>query len=197
MIIHQDDQVFEKKLVLLGSSTVGKTSILNRYMRDTYSEQTVATVGTSIKSKTITIDNFKVKLQIWDTGGHERFRSLTPMYFHDADACIIVYDITSKQSFDEVKYWLKDLDEKGPQEVLIALVGNKSDLDSLRVVLTVDGQGFAEKNNISIFMETSAQSGENITELFTEIANGFISETQSQFRHKLVLKKDEKEKNCC
>lgn len=197
MIIHPDDQVFEKKLVLLGSSTVGKTSILNRYMRDTYSEQTVATVGTSIKSKTITIDNYKVKLQIWDTGGHERFRSLTPMYFHDADACIIVYDITSKQSFDEVKYWLKDLDEKGPQEVLIALVGNKSDLDSLRMVLTEDGQGFADTNKISIFMETSAQSGENITELFTEIANGFISDTQSQFRHKPVPRKDEKEKNCC
>lgn len=197
MIIHQDEEGLEKKLVLLGSSTVGKTSILNRFMRDSYSEQTVATVGTSIKSKTITVNNFKVKLQIWDTGGHERFRSLTPMYFHDADACIIVYDITSKQSFDEVKYWLKDLDEKGPQEVLIALAGNKCDLESLRNVLTVDGKGFAEKNNIPIFMETSAQSGVNITELFTEIANGFVTETQSQFRHKLVLKKDEQEKKCC
>lgn len=195
MIIH--DQVFEKKLVLLGSSTVGKTSILNRFMRDSYSEQTVATVGTSIKSKLITVDNYNVKLQIWDTGGHERFRSLTPMYFHDADACIIVYDITSKQSFDEVKYWLKDLDEKGPQEVLIALAGNKCDLESLRNVLTSDGQGFAKENKIPIFIETSAQSGQNITELFTEIAHGFVTDTQSQFRHKLVPKKEEKEKNCC
>ena len=166
-------------------------------MRDTYSEQTVATVGTSIKTKTVTVNNYKVKLQIWDTGGHERFRSLTPMYFHDADACIIVYDITSKQSFDEVKYWLKDLDEKGPQEVLIALAGNKCDLESLRNVLTVDGNGFAEKNNIPIFMETSAQSGENIAELFTVIAAGFVTETQTQFRHKLVLKQEEKEKSCC
>ena len=196
MIIPNNDLVYEKKLVLLGSSTVGKTSILNRLMRDSFTNETVNTIGSSVKTKDITVDNITVQLQIWDTGGHERFKSLTPMYFHDADACIIVYDITSQQSFQEAEYWLHDLNEKGPSNILIALAGNKLDLASLRAVSTVNGKGFAEKNCIPVFMETSAQSGENITELFTDVARNIVA-TQPAIRSRSNFPEEKEDKSCC
>ena len=195
MKLSTGDSVLEKKVVLLGSSTVGKTSILNRLMRDSYTPDTVTTIGTGFKSKTIQVGNIHVKLQIWDTGGHERFRSLAPMYFHDADAAIIVYDILSQQSFQEVEYWLKDLMEKGPPTITIARAGNKSDLSNIRAVSKQNGIDFAGKHCIPIFMETSALSGENIPQLFQEVANLIAKAQPSESRRQNFPPK--KQGRCC
>ncbi|OHT12935.1 small GTP-binding protein [Tritrichomonas foetus] len=196
MKLSSGDTLVERKVVLLGSSTVGKTSILNRLMRDSYTAETVTTIGSGFKTKTIQVGDTYVKMQIWDTGGHERFRSLAPMYFHDADAAIIVYDITSQQSFEEVEYWFHDLIEKGPTNLVIALAGNKSDLANLRAVSTTNGSSYADKHCIQIFMETSALSGENITEIFTDIAANISTNSPSQ-RKKGSFPPERKEKCSC
>lgn len=115
----------EAKVVMLGSSTVGKSTIIKWLVSQKYQNNTTPTIGTSLITKTFDIDGLCIKLQIWDTGGSERYRSIAPMYFRDADAAIIVYDVTQKSSFEDVGSWLKELREYGPSSIIIGLAGNK------------------------------------------------------------------------
>ncbi|OHT05536.1 Ras-related protein RABF2b [Tritrichomonas foetus] len=174
-VLSSGDKVRETKVVMLGSSQAGKSSIVNRLIRDMFTDDLTSTVGTVFFSKTLQVDNTYVKLQIWDTGGSERYRAITPLYFHDADAAIIVYDITNDRSFQEVDLWYRALREKGPENMVIALAGNKCDLN-YRAVTTNTGKMFAEKHGIPIFMETSAKSGENIYPIFTQMVSHIISD---------------------
>ena len=176
MILSQGQQLKEAKVVMLGSTTVGKSSIVTMLTRGTFSENTASTIGAAFLSKTISIGDTELKLQIWDTGGSERYRAMAPMYFQNAQAAIIVYDITVSSTFQDVEQWLKDLREKGPTDIIIALAGNKSDLADKRKVKTEEAQTFASKHQIPIFKETSALNGTNINEIFNcvaaEIAKG-------------------------
>lgn len=159
----------EAKLVMLGSTTVGKSSIVTRLTRDTFNPDSPSTIGAAFVSKSVQVGDTQMKLQIWDTGGSERYRAMTPMYFQNADAAIIVYDITSSESFKDVDLWLKDLRDKGPPSIIIALAGNKCDLPN-RDVPTDKARDHAAKNQIQLFEETSALNGKNILELFTKVA---------------------------
>lgn len=159
----------EVKLVMLGSTTVGKTSIVTRLCKGSFADST-STIGAAFLSKTITVDDITIKFQIWDTSGSERYRSMAPMYFQNADAAIIVYDVTSSETFKDVDYWAKELKEKGPEKILIALVANKADLEKMRAVDWKLGERYAEQNGFLIFKETSALSGVNVNELFDQIA---------------------------
>ena len=198
MLLTSGQTLRDAKLVMLGSSTVGKSSIVTRLIRETFASDTVSTVGATFLSKTIEVENMQVKLQIWDTGGSERYRSMAPMYFHDADAAVIVYDMTSRQSFDDVDIWLKELNDKGPQSIVIALAGNKSDLSGQRAITERMANDYAEKHGIETFMETSALSGENITELFTEIARRIVTAQPGMRKNRPVnLRKQEKQNGCC
>ena len=170
MILSQGQQLKEAKVVMLGSTTVGKSSIVTMLTRGTFSENTASTIGAAFLSKTISIGDTELKLQIWDTGGSERYRAMAPMYFQNAQAAIIVYDITVPSTFQDVEQWLKDLREKGPSDIVIALAGNKSDLADKRRVKTEEAQAFASKNQIPIFKETSALTGTNINEIFNCVA---------------------------
>ena len=162
----------EAKLVILGSTTVGKSSLVTRLTREMFNPDESSTIGAAFVSKPIPANNPKIKLQIWDTGGSERYRVMAPIYFHDADAAVIVYDITSNNSFQDVEVWLKELKDKGPQHIVIALVGNKSDLAAQRVVTVADARKFIEQNkDIQIFEETSALTGDNVQKLFEQIAD--------------------------
>ena len=127
-------------------------------------------MGAAFVSKALPENDPKVKLQIWDTGGSERYRAMAPMYFRDADAAIIVFDVTSEKSFDEVQRWLSDLKDSGPPQVIIALAANKCDLANQRAISQSTAEEFARENSISIVKQTSALTGENVQALFQEIA---------------------------
>jgi small GTP-binding protein len=160
----------DAKVVMLGSQTVGKSSIVTRLIRGTFTVETVSTIGAVFQSKTVIVGDIQVKLQIWDTGGSERYRSMAPMYFRDADAAIVVYDMTSVQSFQELEGWLKGLSEQGPESIVVALAGNKCDLTGSRAVSKAMAQRFVADNGIPIYLETSALSGENVEDIFTKVA---------------------------
>jgi len=160
---------FKNKLVFLGDEAVGKTSILTRFMYDQFDETYQATIGIDFLSKTLYLEDRVVRLQLWDTAGQERFRSLIPSYIRDSSVAIVVYDITSKQSYHNVDKWIEDVRDECGNDVIIMLVGNKSDLNDHRQVTTMEGEEKAKKLN-TVFAETSAKSGENIKNLFQSVA---------------------------
>jgi small GTP-binding protein len=140
-ILSSGQSIIEAKVVLLGSQTVGKSSLVGRFIRGTFSANTVSTIGAIFVTKTLEVCNMQVKLQIWDTGGSERYRTLAPMYLRDAQAGIVVYDVTSNQSFQEVEdVWMPELIDKGPRSLVVALAGNKADLGDLRNITTPMGE---------------------------------------------------------
>mmetsp|Transcript_26155 Transcript_26155/g.43580 ORF Transcript_26155/g.43580 Transcript_26155/m.43580 type:complete len:196 (+) Transcript_26155:142-729(+) len=163
------NRVCHFKLVLLGDSAVGKSCLVVRFVRDEFFEFQEPTIGAAFLTQTVSLDDATVKFEIWDTAGQERYRSLAPMYYRGAAAAIVVYDISKKDSFNGAKSWVKELQRRGDPNVVIALAGNKADMESKRKVQTEEAQQYAEENEI-IFMETSAKTALNVRNLFVEIA---------------------------
>ncbi|KAL6123908.1 hypothetical protein ACLB2K_076424 [Fragaria x ananassa] len=158
------------KLVLLGDSGVGKSCIVLRFVRGQFDPTSKVTVGASFLSQTIALqDSTTVKFEIWDTAGQERYAALAPLYYRGAAVAVIVYDITSPDSFNKAQYWVKELQKHGTPDIVLALVGNKADLPEKREVSVQDGMDYAEKNGM-FFIETSAKTADNINQLFEEIA---------------------------
>ena len=153
------------KLIFLGDQNVGKSSILNRFLNDTFVEEYQATIGLDFQSKNVQIENQDIHLLLYDTAGQEKFRSLIPMYTRDANIILLVYDITNKESFNNLSLWLKDLTNINFDEVIFCIVGNKIDLNDKRVVSKEEGEKFVEGHDF-IFQEVSAKSGEGFSELF-------------------------------
>ena len=177
------------KLIFLGDQSVGKSCILNRFMNDTFTEEYQATIGLDFQSKNVQIDNQDIHLLLYDTAGQEKFRSLIPMYTRDANIILLVYDISSKDSF--------------------AVVGNKTDLDDRREVNSDEGENFAKEQNF-IFAEVSAKTGEGFSELFyknlferirTKFRPGGQQPTSEvkdiKFNIEQEAKKNETKKGCC
>ncbi|KAL9650272.1 hypothetical protein ABK040_014927 [Willaertia magna] len=161
------------KIVFLGDQAVGKTSIITRFMYDTFDTTYHNTIGIDFLSKTMYLEDRTVRLQLWDTAGQERFRSLIPSYIRDSSVAIIVYDITSKQSFLNTSKWIDDVRTERGDDVIIMLVGNKTDLASdsdKRQVSIEEGEARAKEYGI-MFIESSAKAGYNIKTLFTKVAN--------------------------
>ena len=160
----------EFKIVVVGESSVGKTSIIYQYKYKKFDENSLSTITSSFTSKTINIDNKNINLKIWDTAGQERYRALSPIFFKDAKAVILVYDITSKKSFEEMSnYWYKSANENIKPKPILAIAGNKCDLFDREEVDDEEVKNFAEKNNI-IFEKTSAFTGIGIDSLFQKVA---------------------------
>ena len=153
------------KLIFLGDQNVGKSSILNRFLNDTFVEEYQATIGLDFQSKNVQIDNQDIHLLLYDTAGQEKFRSLIPMYTRDANIILLVYDITNKESFENLSLWLKDLTNININEVIVCIVGNKIDLTEKREVTNEEGQKFGEEHDF-IFQEVSAKTGDGFSELF-------------------------------
>ncbi|KAL4454520.1 hypothetical protein ABPG73_003989 [Tetrahymena malaccensis] len=162
-------QVKKYKLVFIGDQSVGKTSIINRFINDSFQGTQQPTVGIDFVAKTLHLDNKTIRLQLWDTAGQERFRSLIPSYIRDSDAAIIVYDITNQASFASVNKWLDYVREERGDGVLIVLLANKLDISDQRAVQTADGQQYAKQQNL-IFSEVSAKEGNNINDVFKNLA---------------------------
>ncbi len=161
----------EGKVVLLGDSGVGKSSLSLRFCQGRFPNFHEVTIGAAFLQQTVRLrDGSQVKLHIWDTGGQERFRSMSSLYYRDAAAAILVYDCTDPSSFESVKYWVEELRTKGPSNVAMVVAANKSDAASEKKLVDVTiAKQYCEDNKMSLF-ETSALSGENVTQLFESIS---------------------------
>ncbi|GAB4847264.1 Ras- protein Rab11D [Ancistrocladus abbreviatus] len=166
------DYVF--KAVLIGDSAVGKSQILSRFARNEFSLDSKATIGVEFQTRTLTIHHKSVKAQIWDTAGQERYRAVTSAYYRGAVGALLVYDITKRQTFEHIPRWLEELRSHADKNIVIMLIGNKTDLEDQRAVSTEDATEFAQKEGL-FFLETSALESTNVETAFmtvlTEIFN--------------------------
>jgi small GTP-binding protein len=162
-------QICQFKLVLLGESSVGKSSLVLRFVKGQFHEYQESTIGAAFLTQTIHLNDVAVKFEIWDTAGQERYHSLAPMYYRGAQAAIVVYDITNQDTFERAKNWVKELQRQATPGIVIALAGNKLDLNTMRSVQTDESQTYAYENGL-LFMETSAKTSANVTEIFKAIA---------------------------
>ena len=172
-----EDQTIKCKVVLLGKSGVGKTSIISRYTTNVFKESLMTTPGANFITKKVNFPkaNKTIKFEIWDTAGQERYRSLAKVFYNNASACILVYDITNKDTFNDiVNYWIPELKENAPKDTILALAGNKSDLYLEEQVNDNEGKNLA-KNINAIYLRTSAKLNSSIDELFNNIGNKYLN----------------------
>jgi Ras-related protein Rab-1A len=167
------------KILLIGDSGVGKSCLLLRFADDSWTETHISTIGVDFKIKTLTIDGKTVKLQIWDTAGQERFRTITSSYYRGAQGIILVYDCTDRESFNNVKQWMGEIDRYACENVNKLLVGNKCDLQAEKTVDTNTAKEFADSYDIP-FIETSAKTGFNVEKCFVQIATSIKNRMSAQ-----------------
>jgi Ras-related protein Rab-11A len=167
---HKADDEYDYlfKVVLIGDSGVGKSNLLSRFTRNEFCLESKSTIGVEFATRSIQVDNKTIKAQIWDTAGQERYRAITSAYYRGAVGALLVYDITKHVTYENVERWLKELRDHADSNIVIMLVGNKSDLKHLRGVPTDDAQAFSEKEGLS-FIETSALESTNVEKAFQRI----------------------------
>nr|XP_055239239.1 ras-related protein Rab-5A isoform X1 [Gorilla gorilla gorilla] len=175
------NKICQFKLVLLGESAVGKSSLVLRFVKGQFHEFQESTIGAAFLTQTVCLDDTTVKFEIWDTAGQERYHSLAPMYYRGAQAAIVVYDITNEESFARAKNWVKELQRQASPNIVIALSGNKADLANKRAVDFQEAQSYADDNSL-LFMETSAKTSMNVNEIFMAIGkiNIFLNDQYKQ-----------------
>lgn len=163
------------KILLLGDSGVGKTSLIQTLTGNKFSHSMLTTVGIDFVKVPFNVDGAKVRLQIWDTAGQERFRSITKFQYRSTKGLLLLYDITNRKSYETLSYWLntieKDIDQSNREPIPIIIVGNKCDLENERVVSTYEGEMVADSNYLAGFFETSACTGTNVQECFQRLAH--------------------------
>uniref|UniRef100_A0A663DSF5 small monomeric GTPase n=1 Tax=Aquila chrysaetos chrysaetos TaxID=223781 RepID=A0A663DSF5_AQUCH len=162
------------KLLLIGDSGVGKTCLLFRFSEDAFNTTFISTIGIDFKIRTIELDGKKIKLQIWDTAGQERFRTITTAYYRGAMGIMLVYDITNEKSFDNIKNWIRNIEEHASSDVERMILGNKCDMNEKRQVSKEKGEKLAIDYGIK-FLETSAKSSINVEEAFFTLARDIMT----------------------
>ncbi|KAF8203923.1 GTP-binding protein RAB5 [Pholiota molesta] len=166
---------YQFKLVLLGESAVGKSSLVLRFVKDQFDDYRESTIGAAFLTQTVTLDDqTTVKFEIWDTAGQERYKaciffSLAPMYYRNANCAVVVYDITQSASLEKARTWIRELQRQADPSIVIALCGNKLDLSARRQVSQEEAKKYADEEGL-MWTETSAKTGEGVTEIFTAIA---------------------------
>ena len=159
------------KYIIIGPSGVGKSCLLLQFTDKRFNASDHdLTIGVEFGARVVNVDDKQIKLQIWDTAGQESFRSITRSYYRGAHGALLVYDITRRETFTHLKGWLAEIRENSNKEMVVILVGNKSDLEYKRAVTYDEGKKFAEENNL-IFIEASAKDDQNVEEAFLETAN--------------------------
>ncbi|CAI0378444.1 unnamed protein product [Linum tenue] len=156
------------KVVLIGDSGVGKSNLLSRFTRNEFCLESKSTIGVEFATRTLQVEGRVVKAQIWDTAGQERYRAITSAYYRGALGALLVYDVTKPTTFENVSRWLKELRDHADANIVIMLIGNKTDLKHLRAVAAEDAQGYSEKEGLS-FIETSALEAVNVEKAFQTI----------------------------
>ena len=171
------------KYIIVGDTAVGKSCLLLQFTDKRFQPVHDLTIGVEFGSRTIAVSGQQVKLQIWDTAGQEKFRSITRSYYRGAVGALLVYDITRRETFEHLTAWLEDCRKYSSQATTIMLIGNKADLEHSRVVSTEEGKAFAEKNGI-FFYETSSKTAQNVDEAFINVAKEIFDKVES---HKIIL----------
>ncbi|KAH3757181.1 Rab family protein [Pelomyxa schiedti] len=166
-LVEEEEHDFLIKIVIIGDSGVGKTNLLSQWYRHEFSEKTASTIGVEFGWQMKEIDGKRVKAQIWDTAGQDRFRSVAQAYYRGAMGALVVYDITNRSSFVNISKWLEELKQHAEPNAVVMLAGNKCDLDT-RNISEDEGREFATKNGM-LFMETSARTAANVDSAFTSI----------------------------
>ena len=197
------------KILTLGYTTVGKTSVVLRFSEDKFVENQFATIGIDFKTKYIKIGDASVKVFFWDTAGQEKFQNIAKQYYKGANGVLLMYDITNRKTFERINFWLKEIKEHNKiEDLFVCLVGNKLDLEDKREVSTEEGENYAKENNLQFF-EVSAKSGIGVDELFNKVIKGAMNkifsindknENDDNVRLDSIFEKGEfKEKNkkCC
>ena len=199
------------KVILIGDSGVGKTNIMSKFLKNQFLENSKATVGVEFGSKLFIHENHKIKAQIWDTAGQEKYKAITGAYYKGSKGALVIYDITRKDTFSNIDKWVNDLKTTGDPKITIIIIGNKNDLADRRQVTKEEGEERAKSFGCA-FLETSAFSGDNIDKAFDimvkEIYEKFSSDTGGDEQLspgekvediKLDKEKasDKKKKKCC
>ncbi|XP_057949331.1 ras-related protein RABA1d-like [Malania oleifera] len=164
----EDDYDYLFKVVLIGDSGVGKSNLLSRFTRNEFSLESKSTIGVEFATRSLIVDGKVIKAQIWDTAGQERYRAITSAYYRGAVGALLVYDVTRHSTFENVERWLRELRDHTDPNIVVMLIGNKSDLRHLVAVSTADGKSFAERESL-YFMETSALEATNVDNAFSEV----------------------------
>ena len=162
-------KICQFKLVLIGESAVGKSSLALRFVKGQFHEYQESTIGAAFLTQTVCLDDTTVKFAIWDTAGQERYHCLAPMYYRGAQAAIVVYDVTNQDTLGRAKIWVKEIQRQASPNIVIAIAGNKADLATKRAVEFEEAESYAEENGL-IFMESSAKTAMNVSEIFLAIA---------------------------
>lgn len=184
------------KVVLVGDTKVGKSCVLSRFVQGTFDRNMPATIGAAFLTKVVTTSNGPVRLQLWDTAGQEKFRSLAPMYYRSSAVAVMVYDITSKDTLQSLEEWSSEIADKAPHNIKFVVIGNKCDLSEKREVSTEAGKSMAEQLGATLFHETSAKTGEGINEIFSKIAELDINQEEIIDRTARVKSKTEEDSGC-
>jgi small GTP-binding protein len=196
--------ICDVKLVLVGNTNVGKTSIVQNAITGQFTADSSSTLGASYSTKSFQIESRVIRLQIWDTAGQEKYRGMTPMYYHNAQVALIVYSIVERETFEAVDNWLKSLKDNADPGILLFIVGNKTDLADQRQVSNEEGAKKAETAGAE-FAEVSAKTGFGIGDLFAAIPHTWLDQQASRRfpdtagKEKLILESRgaEEGKKCC
>lgn len=165
------------KIVLVGESGVGKTSIISQYIENEFTDKLLSTTGATFSTKTLTVGTKALAMEIWDTIGQEKYRSLTRMFYKEAVAAVLVYDITRKDSFDEIKnYWLEEVRNNAPENCILIICGNKNDLYLKEQIDENTAKEYATQNN-ALFFLTSAKDAGSVNAMFLEIGKKYVGDT--------------------
>ena len=196
------------KILTLGDTLVGKTSIILRFSDNTFNENQLATIGIDFKTKYIRAGDASVKVALWDTAGQEKFKNIAKQYYNGANGVLLIYDVCNRKSFERIEFWLNELKENNKiDELYIVLVGNKIDLEDKRVISKEEGEKYASDNNIN-YSEVSAKTGTGIINLFKKITKGSLNLILKLNNERIEDKKQvftyldnkslkNKEKKCC
>ena len=199
----QHDYLF--KVLFIGDSGTGKSSLILRFVDDSFNTSFISTIGVDFKIKTVDVEGMRIKMQIWDTAGQERFRTIVSSYYRGAHGIVVVYDVTERQSFSKIQHWLKEIENYGTDEIIKLIVGNKCDLSDKRMVDFASAKEFADELDIPI-MEASARSNINVDEIFFKLARDILGKIRIESSgHKPnntgvkieKPKEKKKERKCC
>ena len=184
------------KILLIGESGVGKTCILQRFNRDDFLVNHLATIAIDFKMKIFDVDNTKLKMQIWDTAGQERYNTLTSGFFKAAHGIMVCYSVTDEKSFQSINKWIAQIKNLAPKDVKVILVGNKCDLRNDRMVSTEAGIECAQRYDVP-FVETSAFSGDNVVNAFETLGRMILKDIKAESNGSNALNMSKKKSKCC